>query len=154
MSRVDSFLRRVAYSAATVLLVVAHTVVLTVPAHAVGETFSTVANKTVAPNESASLADLQISGVSDDEISLIIRATGGELSIDDSSVDVNSSDDTRLVITGTLANVNAALQTLTFQRDGLATTTITATLGGMLDGHLLVVDPDTGHGYMVVKFVS
>lgn len=119
-------------------------------ATAAGEVFTTVANKTTGPNSTISLGDLQVDGISENEIVVIVRAPGGELEIDDSLVDVIGYGE-RLVISGLLSEVNAALATLTLQTYGLGVTTVTATLGDTVDGHLLVVDPDTGRGYMIVN---
>ncbi|MCA9330207.1 hypothetical protein KDA11_06160, partial [Candidatus Saccharibacteria bacterium] len=114
-----------------------------------GEAFSSVTNKTTRPGVASSLSDLQVESVSNNEIVIIVRATSGELEIDDSLVDVTGWGE-RLVIRGSRDNLNDALQTLTLTSDNLGAATVTATLGDTVDGHLLVVDPDTGHGYMIV----
>ena len=53
-----------------------------------GEAFSSVTNKTTRPGVASSLSDLQVESVSNNEIVIIVRATSGELEIDDSLVDV------------------------------------------------------------------
>lgn len=123
---------------------------VTVPAHASGATGisgpSSLSGVTGTP---VNVGGLEITGTASDTTSLQLRVTHGELELTDTTgVTVTSSNpDSVFSMTGTIANINAALDNIEYTRtSGIGSDTLEATTVG--EGQ--VYFPATGHIYEYV----
>lgn len=114
---------------------------------AADEDFGVVSNKTGKPGQDIAINDLQVSGTGDDEISIRLEASDGEMYFDNEDgvtfVDYITSGDS-ISFYGSRSNVNNVLSTLVYENHRDGTHTIQAVLG---DGNY---NSENGHVYQVV----
>lgn len=143
----NGILQRAFYSIAIVAACTA-IVLQAIPVKAANENFSTVANKTVTIGNSVEITDLQITGEEDDELTLALSAPNGTFAFGTEAATVTGSG-SNVVLSGSRSQINTTLSTLTYTPSSIGTATITADLNSTIAG--VYVDPDNGHGYIMVR---
>ncbi len=115
---------------------------------AAGEGLSSPADKSATIGNAVAITDLQITGSGEDEMTLALSAPSGSFAFGTEAAVVTGSSN-NVVLSGSMSEINTTLATLSYTPTEIGDATITADLNSTIAG--VHIDPDGGHGYIMVR---